>query len=796
MKYIGRSVPGMTNRVLASGHGTYVGDVQLPGICALALLRSPYAHARIVAIDTSKAESLPGVLTVVTGAEIRQATNPVPATVDAAWYGGKGVSVYALPTERVRYVGEAIAAVVAEDRYTANRAVELIDVAYEELPAVTDPEQALLPGSALVEPSWGDNVMIHREFLHGDPEQALRVADGVVRGVAKAHRYVAAPLEPRAYAASFDPFTENLTVWASTQNPHPLRVYLSQALGVAETSIRVIQPDVGGGFGEKVPTFPEEVLVPYLARKLKRPVKWIEERTEHFLAGGHAREEKMEFEAAYRKDGQVAGLKVRIVADVGAPATFCGWAMSYVTAYCIPAAYKIPDCHVELFTVVTNKCPWNGYRAFGKEAASFLMDRIMDRVADATGIDRAEVRLRNFIPPDEFPFSQVSGAMLDSGDYPKALRRVLEIAGVERFPEEQAEARRQGRYLGLGVGFELTPEGCSLPGSTMISGYDGATVRVAPSGKVTVLTGVTSPGSGNETGIAQIVADTLGVPIADVKVVQGDTETCPYGLGNYSSRSLMIGGSAAQIAATEIREKLFRVAANALEVSPADLDAEDGRIYVKGAPTRSMELKQVTDLVYRHAFEGGAKAQEPGLEATRYFRIGNVYHQPDVDGRMSPYPTWPYAAAVAVVDVDPDTGIVKVLRFAVVHDSGPIVNPLLAQGQMLGGIAQGIGGAMYENMVYDSEGQLRTATLMDYTLPTAIEMPPCTIEHQATPSPFTPLGVKGVGESGVAAPLGAIASAIENAVPHLKLALMETPLMPERVWRAIQDARRAIGAEA
>jgi len=324
--------------------------------------------------------------------------------------------------------------------------------------------------------------------------------------------------------------------------------------------------------------------------------------------------------------------------DVGVPATFCGWAMSYVTAYCVPAAYKIPDCRVELFTVVTNKCPWNGYRAFGKEAASFLMDRVMDRVADATGIDRAEVRLRNFIQPQEFPYSQISGAMLDGGDYPRAMRRVLELIGADHFPADQADARRQGRHLGLGVSFELTPEGCSLPNSTLLSGYDGATVRVAPSGQVTVLTGVTSPGSGNETGIAQIVADTLGVELGQVKVIQGDTETCPYGLGNYSSRSLMIGGSAAKIAAEELREKMFRVAGKALEVSPADLDAERGRIYVKGAPTRSIAVKDVASLVYRHAYGREAEGVEPGLEATRYFRIGNVYHQPEVQGPIQRVP--------------------------------------------------------------------------------------------------------------------------------------------------------------
>ena len=578
MKAIGKSIPGLPNRILVSGHGTYVADISLPGMCSMAVLRSPYAHARIVAIDTSRAMAEPGVVYVLTGDEITRTTQPVPPAADPAFYGGKGLAVHALSADRVRYAGEAVAVVVAEDRYTANRVLDLIDVDYEELPVVSDCEAALEPGSPLVEPSWGDNVMIHKEFTQGDAVGALRAAGAhVVRGVVKAQRYVAAPIEPRAYAADWDPYADLLTVWSSTQNPHPLRVFLAETLGIPETNIRVIQPHVGGGFGQKVPTFAEEVVIAYLARKLRRPIKWIEERTEHFLAGGHAREERITFAAAYQPDGRVAALDVRIVADVGVPATFCGWAMSYVTAYCVPAAYKIPDCRVEVFTVITNKCPWNGYRAFGKEAASFLMDRVMDRVADATGVDRVEVRLRNFIQPEEFPFSQVSGAMLDSGDYPRSLRRVRELIDADGFARQQEEARRQGRRIGLGFGFELTPEGCSLPNSTLLSGYDGATVRVAPSGQVTVLTGVTSPGSGNETGIAQIVADELGVGIEELRVLQGDTDTCPYGLGNYSSRSLMIGGSAAKLAANELREKMFRVAAKALEVTPADLDAEDGR---------------------------------------------------------------------------------------------------------------------------------------------------------------------------------------------------------------------------
>jgi len=790
MKYVGQSIPSFTNRTLVAGHGQYAADIQLPGMCWMAVLRSPYAHAQILSIDAKKAEALPGVLYVLLGREIENTVGPMPLRADPANYGGKTRRTCALPTERVGFVGEAVAAVVAEDRYTAHQALELIDVEYEELPVVTDAKTALRPGTPLVEPEWGDNVMLHREFVSGDVTRALREADGVVRGAVKAHRYVPAPLEPRVCAANYDPYQDLLTLWASTQTPHTLRALLAEHLKMPETKVRVIQPHVGGGFGMKAVGSPEEVMVAYLARKLRRPIRWVEERTEHFLAAGHCRETVLEFEAGYKKDGRLSGLQARVIADVGAARTGYGWAQSFVTAYCVPTAYKVPDCTVELFSVVTNKCPWTGYRAFGKEAASFLMERVLDRVADATSIDRAEVRLRNFIPANEFPYSQVSGAMLDSGDYPQAMRKVLELIDVAGFKTEQAEARRQGKYLGLGCSFALTPEGCALPNS-FIQGYDGATVRVAPSGQVTVLTGVTSPGSGNETGIAQIVADTLGVAVSDIRVIQGDTETCPYGLGNFSSRSLMVGGAAAKIAATQLREKMFTVAAEALEVSPTDLDAEDGRIYLKGAATRGIAIGEVAKLIYQNAHGREACGVEPGLEATRYYRLENVYHQPEKDGRFSSYPTWPYEAVAAVVEVDPETGVVKVLRYASVHDCGKIVNPLLVDANLHGGIAQGLGGTLYEQLVYDDAGQLQTATFMDYTLPTAVEMPSNLIlEHQETPSPFTPLGVKGAGESGITGPLTAIASAIENALPHLKLELMETPFTPYRLWQAIQDASR------
>jgi carbon-monoxide dehydrogenase large subunit len=789
-RHVGVAYTGLTNGELAAGKGTFVSDLQLPGMAHVAVLRASHAHARILSVDTSAAEAVDGVVHVMTGVQAREVFKPIPEAWNTAEVGAKHVDWYPLAADRVRYVGEAVAAVVAEDRYTAVRARDLIDVAYEDLPVVVDPEEAMAPGSALVEPEWGDNLLTTRDFRSGDVERAFAEADHVAEGVVRSQRITGVPLEPRGVVADYEPFHDRLTFWESTQNPHPLRTFLAETLGIAETKIRVIQPRVGGAFGLKQPPFQEEPLVAYLARKLRRPVKWIEERDENFQATGHSRDVKFGYRIAFNDDGTMTGLDVRVIADVGAPTALLGWGMSFVTAYCLPGVYKIPNNRIRLFVVVTNKCPWNAYRGFGKDSASFLMDRVVEDVARRTGVDTTQVRFKNFIPPDQFPYSQPSGAVLDSGDYPSVLRRVLEMVGYADFPDLHRRARQQGRRIGLGIGQELTPEGCAMPGAVMISAYDGATVRVTPSGDVSVLTGVTSPGCGNETAMAQIAAEFLGCEFDRVSVIQGDTEICPYGLGNYSSRATMYGGSAVQKAATELREKLLRVAGKMLEADPLDIDARDGQIFVKGAPSRSVAFDDVVTQIYRYPFGAFAEDEEPGLESTRYFRMGNIYHQPEKQGRFSNYPAWPNGAAACVVEVDEETGYVKVLRFCLVDDAGRIINPLLVAANLHGAITQGIGSAMFEQIVYGHDGQIHSASLMDYTIPTAVEMPLFELGHLQTPSPFTPLGMKGVGESGVGVTLGALCAAIENAFPELDLRMDELTLTPANVWKAIRDARR------
>jgi carbon-monoxide dehydrogenase large subunit len=788
MAYVGKSVPGKHDPLLVAGKGQYAADVSLPDMGWMAVLRSPTAHARITSIDVEAARRHPGVRLVVTGKDILQHTIPIPQTLDPRSLGGNGIDVHCLAIDQVRYVGEAVAAVVADDRYTAAEALDLIQVEYDDLPPVVDAEKALEPNAPLIYPEWKTNRMLHVHFQGGDVHAAFARAAHTLKGTVRIHRHTGTPMEPRAYVAALDTTLGYLTLWASTQTPHMLRTVIAQTLKMDEEEVRVIQPHVGGAFGIKIATHPEEPLICLLTRLTGKPVKWIEERTEHLQVAGHGRDQVHHYEVAFESDGTIVGFKDRAVADNGVVSALCGWGMPFVTAFTLPGPYKILNCDIDLSIVATNKGALNAYRGFGKESASFVMDRIMDAVARRLQMDRAKVRLKNFIRPDEFPFEQISGMRADSGNYAGALNMALEKAGYTDFPQQQEEARKQGRYLGLGIGFELTPEGGCIPDS-FIAAYDSATVRISPTGTVTVLTGVTSPGGGNETGIAQIVADRLGVILENVKVLQGDTLVCPFGMGNWSSRSLTVGGGAAFTAAGDLRDKLLRVAGNMLETSPDDLDLAEGKVFIKQAPQRSIAIADVTRVIYRQAFTRAVIDLEPGLESTRYYRMGNINHIPDAQGRINAYPTYPYAASVVIIEVDPETGMITPLRYVLAHDSGKIINPLLVEGQVVGATVQGIGGVMYEELAYDENGQLLTGTFMDYTMPTAKEVPPIEVFHQETPSPFTALGTKGAGESAVSAPFGAFLSAVEDALAPLGVTISETPLTPNRVWRLIQDAK-------
>jgi len=773
-----------------TGKGKFVADVYLPGMLHAAILRSPYAYAKINSINTKKASRHPGVVAVVTGIEAAKLSKPIPFMYSPTGFGSKTADVYGLATDRARYVGEPVAAVVAVNKLVAYEALELVEVDYTPLTPVVDAERALEPGSPLVYEPWGDNLLLKMSFRGGDVDRAFKEADYVIKDSLKSHRYTGVPIEPRAYVADYDRANGKLTLYATTQQPHPLRTTLAAALDIPENNIRVIQPDVGGAFGVKTPPYQEEILLPILAISTGKPVKWVEERRENFLAGGHAREMVHHFEVAFNRDGRVVGLREKMIADTGAPSPLIGWGMAFVGAIHIPGVYKIENVEVESLMVVTNKAPWNAYRGYGKENSNLLMERCMDLVARKLGISPIETRLKNFVQPHEFPFKQVSGQVLDSGDYPKVLNRLLQMSEYDELREERERLRRQGKYVGIGVVFEVAPGGACLPDS-YITGYDGTTVRVAPTGKVTVLTGITSPGTGNETMIGQVVADELGTSIGDVSVIQGDTDMCPYGLGNFSDRSTIVGASSAMLAAKDIREKMLKVAASMLEASPEDLDIEESRIFVKGVPSKFLKFADVSQAIYRRPYDCAIDI-EPGLEATRYFRTLNATHIPDEQGRISTYPSYPNMAHLAFVEVDGETGEVKILKYAAVHDCGFVMNPMMVEGQLHGGIVQGIGGALYENLVYDDSGQLLTTTFMDYPIPTSMEVPRIEVANHETKSPFTPYGTKGVGESGPVGAPSVLISAVEDALSSLGVKITELPLTPNKVWELIRDAKRRL----
>jgi carbon-monoxide dehydrogenase large subunit len=780
-------MPGRTNAVLAAGHATYVDDVQPAGCLTLAVLRSPHAAARIARIDVTAARAVPGVRLVVTGEDVAAAGLVIHPSGVFDFFDVRQSDRYPLAVGRVRHAGEPVVAVVADDGHAARAACRAVVVSYDVGTPLLTVDDALAPGAPVVEEGWPDNLMVDWTFGTGDVEAALDGAPGRAEGRLVCGRIAATPLEPRGIVAEWDRWTESLTVWASTQGPHVLRTQLAGVLGLDDAQVRVVQPQVGGAFGAKIPMFPEDVLTTWAAIALGTPVRWIEERHEYLAAGGHSRDIACRYRVAFDPDGRLAALDVVLDANLGAPSTIAGFLMSIVTAGTIPGSYLVPALRVQLRGVVTNLGPWQAYRGYGKEASTFFLERILDDVARRTGVDRADVRRRNFVRPEQFPHQLPSGWIMDSGDYAGTLDLALELIGAEGFAERRRQAAAEGRLIGLGFAHELTPEGSARPGS-LLGGTDSSTVRMSPRGHVTVLTGVTSPGGGNETGLAQLVADELGVDIDTVRVVQGDTQSCPHGNGNYSSRSLTIGGASARLAAADVRGKLEAVAARMLAVPAPTLRFSRG-VVSSSATARTLAVGAVAGEVYRNPHGAAMDDVTPGLESTRSYKMPNVHHQFDRTGIYNQYPTWSFGAAACVVEVDAVTGQVTVLEMALAHDCGVVVNPTLAEAQLHGAVMQGIGAALYEEIAYDEHGSLESVSLREYTLPSAREWVPVRLGHRSTPSPYTHRGMKGVGESGISAPAPAIAAAVEDALAH-RVVLAQVPLTPARVWAALQQEDR------
>jgi carbon-monoxide dehydrogenase large subunit len=783
--FFGRSMrPEKTSRFL-TGDGLYVADVSLPNMVHAAILRSVHAHARIRAIDRAAALRLDGVFGVWTEREIAGRIAPFPESFEihpARWLEGvkpvlKGPRPTALAQGKVHYVGEPVAIVVAADRARAEDAVEMIGVDYEELPAVVDPEESLHARPALVHEGTSDNVVFSFHISKGNVDEALEAAPYKLTERFRHHRYCAAPLEGRGVVAWAEPKTDILTVWSSTQMPHLVRRQIAAQLGLAEETVRVIAPDIGGGFGPKVFVYPEEILVPFLALELRRPVKWIEDRSEHFVATAHGRDQVHEVEWGFDREGRIVAFRDRFLLDNGAYNPM-GLTDAYNTAAHLQGPYKIANFSVAGTCVSTNKVPNAPYRGAGRPEAVFVMERVIDITAARLDLDPAEVRRRNFIQPEEMPYQagilyrDGEPVCYDSGNFPETLSRALAAAGYDELRKRQRELRAQGRYLGVGIG-------CYTEG-TGVGSFEGARVRIDPSGQIIIATGATGHGQGHETVYAQIAADLWGVGLDKITLVEGDTAAIPFGCGTFGSRSTVNVGSAICGASARLKEKTLRLAAHLLEVSPEDLELDGGKVFVRGAPQRSISLRELA----RAAVPGWASKLpedlEPGLEATFYF--------------VPPTVTWANAAHVAVIEVDVETGMIELLDYVVAHDAGKLINPLLVDGQIHGGVAQGIGAALYEQIAYDANGQMLSQSLVNYLLPGAMEIPRIKTVHLESPSPLNPLGVKGLGEGGAIAPPAAIANALADALRPWAAQINEIPLTPNRVVELFARGRHETSA--
>ncbi len=781
---IGSRVNRVEDPTLLRGAGTYVDDIELPGMLHAAVLRSPMAHAEVHGIDASRALEMDGVHAVLTEPDIAEmGLGDLPAV----WIrpAQTNVSYPLLARGRVRYVGEPVAIVAADDRDLAEDALELIEVEYSELPAVVDPLHALEDDSPQLFPEVGHNVCVHLVTESGDAEAGLAEADVVLKERMRIQRYSGIPIETRGVLAALEPAVRGesaMRIWSSTQVVHHARDVIAEVLGWPQHRLHVIALDVGGGFGPKDHAYQEEILVPALAIRTGRPVKWIEDRQEHLTSTIHAREQVHDIELGARSDGTFTGIRARMVSNMGAHASNVGAGPLSLSLLMLPGPYRVENYRAEAFGMLTNKVPAGAYRGFGMTQSTFVMERMVDLLASKLDMDPAEVRRRNFIPADEFPYETATEMVYDSGDYLKAHDRALELVDYDGWRERQAAWREEGRYVGIGISSYVEAAGFA-PSPLLkelgfgISGMDAAIVKVDMQGKVSVHTGISSQGQGHQTVFAQIAAEQLGVDFEDVVVVQGDTGSCPYAsAGAIASRGAAVCGPATLRASQKIRDKMGEIAAHHLEAAPEDIEFGGGRAGVRGGPGQPMPVREIAgEAILGHPLPEGVG---PGLEETVHYDPVGL--------------TFPYATHIAVVEVDVDTGGIKFHRYVVVHDCGTLINPTIVEGQVHGGIAQGLGGTLLEDFVYTDSGQPLATSLMDYLLPGATDMPMLEVEHSETPSPNTPAGIKGMGEGGAIAPPAAIANAVDDALAPLGVKVTETPLSPSAVWQLIQEAQQTV----
>ena len=758
---------------LLTGHGRYASDVELPRLLHVAFVRSLHAHAHLRAVDTAAALAAPGVVTVVVGSDPLVARHRVRARSALPGYVETEQPVLAWPT--ARHVGEALAAVVAADRYLAEDAAARVRVDYEPLPASVDVLAATREAAPLVHAAAHGNRFLSRRFEHGDVEAALRDAAVVVDRAFRTNRQCAAPLEGRAGVAEWSAADGKLTLWSGTQVPHLARHLLAGLLGVPENRVRVVAGDVGGGFGVKAVLYPEDIALCLLAMSLGRPVKWVEQRREAMQASAHARDHHYAVRAGFDAAGRLLGLDVRATCNAGAYSVF-PWTAgieALMAGGLLTGPYKLAHYRCDVVAVATHTTPAGPYRGVARPATTFVMERVLDLGARALGLDPVAIRRVNLVGPADLPYTGPTRVVHDSPSYPVCFDKVVEAIGYDAFRGEQARLRGQGRHVGVGFAVynELTGLGQAAsagPRMPFRTGHEGATVRMDPSGAVTVLAGVTSQGQGVETMVAQLAAAELAVPVEAVRVVLGDTDVTPFGLGAFASRQAVIGGGAVVLAARAVRDKLFQIAAHALEAAVEDLQLAEARIAVKGAPGREMTLAELARIAHLET-QRLPNELSPGLDATRFYD--------PIRG------TFAAGAQAAIVEVDPDTGTVTIRKYVCVEDTGRVINPRIVEGQVQGAIAQGIGGALAEHLVYDEAGQLLTGGFMEYAIPTAAGVPALAIDHIEVAADNL-LGVRGVGEGGTLGPAAVLANAVADALGAFGVEPTELPLTPSRLWAA------------
>jgi 2-furoyl-CoA dehydrogenase large subunit len=787
--WVGAPVPRKEDARLTTGRGRYLDDISRPGLLHCAMLRSPHAHARVVSIDASAAEGMRGVFAVLTGAEAAAVSQPIRPLIPTP----VPLRDWCLAVDRVRFAGEPVAAVAAVDRATAEDALEHIEVVYEPLPAVVDPEAAIRPGGPLLYPELGTNVLWHDVLTYGDVDGAFARADGILRERFEIQRYASTPLETFGTIAEHDSGFDAYTFWTNDQRPGLTLAILAESLGVPQARLRLICPDIGGAFGNK--RRPAYLLVcALLARKARRPVKYVEDRRENLTALMHACNGIMDVELAYRSDGTVLALSVRDIADEGknlvSPTQH-----NLIKLGNIANGYRIGAIRYEPYAVLTNKCPSGANRGIGKPFMCFAVERAMALLARRLGHDPAELRLHNYVRADEMPYTTPTGSQYDSGDYPATLRRALERFDYVGRRAEQAQARSEGRLLGVGIATSVEPAGTNLASYELITGRraasgsaEAAMVRVEPDGGIRASIGDPASGQGYETVIAQIVADELGLTPERIHVDRGfDSATTPwlYLSGNYSNKFSVTDTGAVVGAARKVRDKLLRIAAHRLEVAVADLELVDGEARVRGAPGRGLSLRELARTAYADVL-GLPPGEEPGIEARHAYQ--NPLAEPVGPGRrVRSQLVFSNAAHCCLVEIDPRTGDVRLLKHVVVHDCGRELNPLIVEGMVHGSTVHGMGAALLEEFRYDADGQLLTATFMDYLKPTALDVPDIEVDHLETPSPFTALGSKGVGEGGAIPGPAAVANAVEDALAPFGVVIRSLPITPERVWRWVGD---------